>query len=278
MFLRKLFGVLFVVAAIAGFVLSAYGLVEIWRFRPVATQSVVSNLALFDQALITTQEGLTIVGQVVQTTSADVTSLQTTIQALAQAIHDTNPMLNSLTKLTGKDFPEALAATHTSLASAQSTALLIDNILAALTSIPFSPVAAYKPAVPLHTALEQVSASLDPLTPALTTISTSLAVGKTNMSAVEKELTGVSETTKEISSALADAQGVVAEYQAVVDQLKARVETLQQTAPAWITRIAWILSILLGWLLIAQLGLGSQGLDMLRTRPETHGSPDAPAP
>ena len=268
MFLRRLVGFLFIVAAVAGIGFSVVGIMDIWRYRPTVTQTVTDNLALFDRTLITTQDGLTIVSQVVQTTTVDIASLQTTTQALARAIHDTNPMLDSLSSLTGNDLPAAVKATQTSLASAQGSALLIDNVLSALTSIPFSPVAAYKPDVPLHTALAQVSTSLDALTPSLATINTSVANGKTNLSVVEVELNNISETTKGISDTLASAQTVIDRYQAVTQQLKTRVEATQLVAPGWIMTGAWILSFVLVWLLIVQLGLFAQGLDMLRGRRE----------
>ena len=85
------------------------------------------------------QDGLTIVSQVVQTTTLDIASLQAATHALALAIHDTNPVFTSLSQLTGADLPTAISATQTSLACAQGSALLIDNVLAALTNIPFPP-------------------------------------------------------------------------------------------------------------------------------------------
>ena len=266
--LRRLIGIVFIIAAVAGMVFSALGLIQVWRLRPIVTQTVSYNLNLFDQTLATTQQGLTIVGQVVQTTTVDVASLQTTTHALAQTIHDTTPTLDSLTSLTGRDFPAAVSATQTSLASAQGSALLIDNVLSALTSIPFSPVAAYKPDVPLHTALAQVSASLDALTPSFAAINASLANGKTNLSVVEVELNRVSDTTKGISDALGGALVVIDQYQTVTAQLKQSVEATQLVAPAWVTTVAWVLTFVLGWLLIAQLGLAAQGLDMLHGRRE----------
>jgi hypothetical protein len=266
MILRKIFGALLVIAAVAGIIFSLIGLVEIWRYRPVATKTVIDNLALGDQALGTTQDVLTIVGQALQTTTSDVASLQATAKALSLAIHDTNPMLDSLISLTSIDFPAAVNATQTSLASAQGSALLIDNAIAALTSIPFSPVAAYKPDVPLHTALSRVSTSLDTLLPSLATINTSLADGKTNLDAMNVELTNISNTTQGINTTLGDAQTVIDQYKAVTTQLKANVETAQHGAQAWILGFTWILSFVLGWLLIAQLGLGLQGLDMIRGR------------
>jgi hypothetical protein len=265
MFLRRIVGILLVIAAAAGIIFSIVGLIGIWRYRPVVTQTLLDNLALGDQALGTTQDILTIAGQVVQATTTDVASLQATTRAVSLAIHDTNPMLDSLASLTQKDLPAAVRATQTSLASAQSSALLIDNVLTALTSIPFSPVT-YKPSVPLHTALAQVSTSLDSLLPSLAAINTSLADGQTNLGAMDVELTKISVTTQGVSSTLASAQTVIDQYKATTSQLKANVETAQRQAPAWLLAIAWIMSFVLGWLLIAQLGLGMQGFDLVRGR------------
>ena len=262
--IKKIVGYLFISAAVVGAIFSVLGLIEIWHYRPVVTRTVKDGLALFDQTLTTTQGGLTIVGQVVQTTTQDVSSLQTTTQALAQAIHDTNPMVNSLINLTGHTFPEAVGATKTSLASAQSSAQLIDNVLAALTGIPFSPVKAYKPEVPLHTALAEVSTSLDTLPPSLVSINTSLEDGKTNLGVLEAELNKISATTQGISLALGEARTVIDQYETITTELKVRVEAIQLVAPAWVTAIAWILSFVLFWLLIAQLGLGMQGFNLLR--------------
>ncbi len=272
---KRVFGFVFVITAVVGVIFSLVGLIELWRYRPVVTQTVADNLALFDQALGTTQDGLGVVAQVLKTVTVDVASLQTTTRALAVAIHDTNPMLDSLTTLTGKDFPASVAATQTSLASAQSSALLIDNALALLSSVPFSPVSPYKPAVPLHTSLAQVSKSMDSLSPSLATIHTSLVTGKTNLAVVETELTNISATTREISSSLASAQVVVEQYQTVTTSLKERVEGTQLAAPGWMTAITWGLSFVLIWFLISQLGLGLQGLELISRSQDAPGKDQA---
>jgi hypothetical protein len=262
--IRRLLGFLFLIAAAAGIIFSIVSLIQIWRYEEVVTQNVVDNLALVDQALDATQDGLTVVDQVVETTKVDVTSLQTTTRALALAIHDTNSMLTSLSTMASKDFPDSVKATQTSLASAESSALLIDNTLAVITSIPFLPLSAYKPQVPLHTALAEVSTSLDSIPTSLATIHTSLDNGKVNLEVVEVELDNISETTKEISSALGSAQTAIGHYQTVTKQVKARVEALQLVAPGWIKTVTWVLSFVLVWVLISQLGLGLQGLDILQ--------------
>jgi uncharacterized phage infection (PIP) family protein YhgE len=264
--LRRLFGFFLVIAAVAGFIFSIFGLTQVWRYKPMLTQTVGDNLTLLNQTLTTTEDGLTSVGQMMQTITTDLGSLQTTTQALAQAIHATNPMLDSLTLLAGTKLPDAIGAMQSSLASAQGSALLIDNVLTALTSIPFLPVAQYKPAVPLHTALSQVSTSLDEIPTSLTTINTSLIAGKANLGQVEVELTKISETVKGISDNLDSALKVIEQYKKVTIQVKTRVEAAQLAAPGWITGIAWVATFFLVWLLIAQLGLYLQGVDLLRGR------------
>ena len=83
---------------------------------------------------------------------------------------------------------------------------------------------------------------------------------------MDGELTKISDTTQGISSTLASAQTVIDQYKATTTQLKANVETAQREASTWILAITWILSFVLGWLLIVQLGLGMQGLDLVRGR------------
>jgi hypothetical protein len=81
---------------------------------------------------------------------------------------------------------------------------------------------------------------------------------------VEAQLGQVSNTIQGMSTNLTDAQTVINHYIAVTTQLKTNVETAQLNAPTWITSITLILSLVLGWLVIAQLGLGMQGFDLVR--------------
>jgi hypothetical protein len=98
----------------------------------------------------------------------------------------------------------------------------------------------------------------------LTTIRASLATGKSNLGALETELNKISETTKGISTSLSSAQTVIGQYKEITAELETRVEVAQQAAPFWITAITWILSLVFGLLFISQLGLGIQGLEILR--------------
>jgi hypothetical protein len=266
MILKRFLGMLFVIAALIGILFSLLGIATVWRVRPAINQSVVGNLVLVDQTLTTTRDALSMVGQTIQITSIDVTSLQTTTNALAQAVQESRPGFDSLVTLTGKDIPAAITATQTALASAQASALLVDNTLSVLTSIPFLPVDAYAPAVPLHTALADISSSLDSFSPSLTEIHDSLVADQETLDTMQTELANVSDSTQTVSDILSNATTTIDQYVTVTSQLKANVENAQTNAPKWIFVGCVISSFILAWFMILQLSLWLQGLELLRIK------------
>src|SRR5512140_519670 len=144
---KRIAGTLLMVGAGIGIILSLLGLIGVWVAGPKLTASIASNLTLIDNGLTSTESVLTTVDQMVQITSLEVSSLDTTTKALTQGIHDTNPVFDSLIQMTGKDLPIAITSTQDSLTSAQSSALLIDNTLSALSVLPVFPLPPYNPAV-----------------------------------------------------------------------------------------------------------------------------------
>ncbi len=266
MSLRRYFGVLLMIAAVAGLVLSIIGLVAIWRFRPALTQTVLEGLSTAEQTLAATQDGLTAVSQLVETARGDVGALQKTIDALASTIHQINPLLDSVAGLADQDVPAMVDATQTALESARSSALFIDNFMQALASIPLLETGIYKPEKPLNTAIGEVITSLDAVAPSLSTISGSLKEGKKNLGTAEEELRKISDATGSLGDSLGDARDVLERYQQTTTGLKQQVQSAQAGAAGWITGAAWVGSLALGWLMLAQLGLGAQGYDMLRSR------------
>jgi hypothetical protein len=264
MAVKKFIGYLLILAAAGGIIFSLAGLVFIWSYKPVLTRSVKENLALVDQSLGSTQEVLTIVDNMVQAPSIDIASLQTTVESVAKTMQDVDPALETLIQLTSQDFPNAITSTKSSLAAAQGSALLIDNVLTALTSIPLLTVTPYQPDVPLHIALANVSSSMDTLLSSMSGITTSLSDARENLANMDEGITSILDTTQTIVDTLDSAKEIISQYQTLLTELTTKVETAQINAPTWITAAAVILSFLFLWLLIAQLGLGLQGIDLLR--------------
>ena len=264
--LRRTLGILYVLAAALGLLFCMYGLVLTWRARAGITQTATDNLVLLGDTLDTTRGGLEVVDQVLQTTAADLALVRTSVHTLTLAISDTNRIIDSLTTLTGTDLPATVSAAQTSLASAQASALLIDNMMAALASIPFLGLGAYESEVPLNVALGQVSASLDPLTPSLENISASLEGASANLAELENQLGAVAAAGDDVDRALRDAEAVIGEYQVLLAEFGTQVETARLAVPGWASAAAWILTGVFVSLLFAMIGLGERGMELARVR------------
>ena len=70
----------------------------------------------------------------------------------------------------------------------------------------------------------------------------------------------------QVTSSLVGAQEVVDNYQLAVDNAIIQIETIQQKGPTWITITAVILTVILIWLAIAQIGLIIQGKELFREK------------
>ena len=71
----------------------------------------------------------------------------------------------------------------------------------------------------------------------------------------------------DITTSLNEAQEVIDRYQVNVDQAQAQLENFRENGPMWITAFAVIMTIILVWLAIAQIGLLLQGWAMVRPEP-----------
>jgi chromosome segregation ATPase len=228
--------------------------------------AINDNLKLVDQTLTSSEDILSTVSQVVDSTATNMASLQETTGTISSAIHNSDPMLDTIINMTGNDIPTAINTTQSSLASAQTSALIIDNVLSALTSVPFSSISPYKPAVPLHTALMNVSDSLNELKPSLITITQNLVSGKANLQEVDSELQKITETSQGINTSLGTAQTDVMSYKSAITQLKKNVEAAQEKVVIWMKTLTWIITALLVWTLLLLAGVGFLGLSMIQLR------------
>ena len=71
------------------------------------------------------------------------------------------------------------------------------------------------------------------------------------------------ESVSEISASLENARTVLVEYQAVVADLQSLVTRTRQGLPQWLWWLRIGLSLILAWLGLAQIGLLTQGLELI---------------
>jgi len=85
-----------------------------------------------------------------------------------------------------------------------------------------------------------------------------------HLASIQTELSNIVTDMNEISVTLEEAQVVVGDYQTAIEDIQAQILDLQINGPKWINTMAWVLTIGLVWLILAQFGLMLQGYEYVR--------------
>ena len=265
----RLIGIGLIIASVVGLVFSLVGAYAVWKYKDKATDSLSNAVGLLVTTLEATSAGLSVADESLTKATTDVTALATTLQTTGKSIKDTSPLLDTIRVMVGEDLPATITSTQFALNSAQGSARLIESTLKIITSIPLLPLESYNPPIPLETALGNVAASLEALPESFASMEESLNTSQDNLVLIVAEFNNMAQQVEEINTSLTDARAVIGQYQLVVITLNQQITGLQNNLPNWTNILAWFFTFALIWLALTQLGLLTQGAEMLgyRTRP-----------
>ena len=261
--MKRIIGIVLIVIAALSLLVSLLGLIQIWTMRQPVTDAAVAGVDLFAETLDTTSDALRVVSDSLQSASDTVTTIERTSLSVAQTMSATRTTVGSFANVMGKDLPTSLDATRTALKSAQSSAIVVDNVLTTLSKIPLINIR-YNPDVPLNVALGDVAKSLDNLPPTFSAIERNLNTTGNNLDQVVTNLNELPKTTQQVQRNIADAEKVVTRYQKEVDGLQKLVKPIKSSLAMALTTITLGLTFLVFWLGVIQVQVLLKGLEMLR--------------
>jgi hypothetical protein len=266
---KKALGMVLIGISIIGFLLSVFFIYMVWHYRQPVTDKLRGSLAQTSSVLQTTREGLTVIDQVVQNVYTSTVYLDDATTALGQTMVSTSAFMDSAGTFIGEDLINTITNTQTALNAAQSSAVVIDNILSAMSKIPFIGIN-YNPTIPLNKALGEVSTSLDPVQSSLKDFQTNLGNTKLSIDGLNTQISTLDQKIVVINDNLLEARKTISSYSTQVDSLKASVEGAETKLPRWITTLAWALSAVILWLVLIQVGVLIQGVTLLSTARHEH--------
>jgi phage-related tail protein len=262
--LGRVAGFLLMIAGGAGLLFCLVGIYVGIQALGRAEESVTSALTRADQALVEVDDGLRVAGTSLFQADQTVSDVQSTIDNVNQTITDTLPLVNSLGTVVGTDVPQTIRATQQALNSAQSTALIADGILGAVSRIGLISSQVYNPSVPLSSAIGQISASLNDLPTALEGMRGDITAATGNMQRLQGDTAQLAANIDTIKASLSDARDVVSGYQDIIEDLRTDLASLQTSVPDWFNGLRWGGALLLIWLGAAQIGLMTQGWELVK--------------
>jgi hypothetical protein len=261
--LMWLLGVMLILAAGIGLIFGGSGLVLYWRFAPRLESNLQNGVNLLERSVKTTGDLLQLVGQVLDQSMQSVDTVDTTLQDVGSMLGSTSQVTASVSNLFQKDLVPVVQETQSSLESVQSSAKVIDDTLKIISGIPFIG-ARYRPDVPLQDSIARVKGSLDSVPVSLKSVGKEMDTASTNILAMQSDLDTLGQQIIEIRQNLSKAEKTIADYQIILEELRASLELIRGGLPETIRLLGWGVSLFLVWLLIAQVGLLTQGLELIQ--------------
>ena len=259
---KKAIGVAMILLSAIGFLLSIFFLVQVWRYRIPVTNQLQSGLETTSAILQTTDDGLVVIDQVVKNVYTSTLMLNDATDALGQAMLSTGQFLDNAGTFVGQDLVNTITNTQSALNSAQASAAVIDDVLTSISNLPLIGFT-YQPTTPLNTARGNVSSSLDPVQQSLKQFQTNLENTQTDMQLVSDQIMSLDDQILTINQNLVQAEITITDYRSQVNSLISSIDKARSSLPRWVTTVSGIITLLIAWLVLIQIGTLIQGISFI---------------
>ena len=272
---RRVLGVLVMIAGILGLALSLTGLVGVWVIKPTAAEYANTTIVALNQSVNTSLEAMKVTGQALEATVESVDALSSMLSATAATIRDTEPVLNHVNFFIGERLPTTIESVTTSLESAQQGARVLDSAIQSLESFQSvlsgapllsafveQPEQAYDPEKPMAESLGELATSLEDLPELFTEMAADMDKADDNLEIIYSNLTTMSESVALISESLGEYEVMIEQSQSSMENLGTMLSNIQNNLTNILNGVAITFSLFFIWLLAAQVVIFSQGWEL----------------
>jgi uncharacterized protein YukE len=273
--MRRILGILVMIAGVLGLVLSVAGLVGVWMAKPTVASYLSSTIEALNSAITTSQKTMEVTKQALGATVDSVEALSVMLASTATSVEDTTPVVDKVNTLMGENLPNTLTSATDSLKSAQQAAAVLDSSIRSLEafqnamgSVPLvsafvqQPTQTYDPEKPLAESLGEVAANLEDLPAMLISMSEDLDQADDNLGTIQSSLTTMSTSVKGISQSLNEYEAMLTQSQASMGNLAPMLENIQNNLNSMINAVSLVLTLFLLWLLAIQVVIFTQGWEL----------------
>jgi hypothetical protein len=275
--LRRILGILVMIAGVLGLVLSIAGLVGIWVLKPTVAGYVDSTIKTLSTSVTTSEKAMEITKQALGATVDSVDGLSAILATTASSVEDTKPIVAKVNTLMGENLPATFESATDSLKSAQQSAVVLDSAIrslqtfqAAMSGVPLvnafveQPAQAYNPEKPLSESLGEVAAELEKLPPMFTSMAADMNKADDNLDTIQSGLTTMSGSVGMIAKSLSEYEAMITQSQASMQDVVTMLANIEANLNTILNGTAIVLSLFFFWLLAAQVVIFSQGWELFQ--------------
>lgn len=272
--MRRILGLLVMLAGLLGLVLSLGGLITVWAAKPTVASYAKTTIDVLDTSITTSQSVMEVTRQALRGTIDSVDTLSAMLSTTAAAVKDTEPVLDKVNFMMTQILPSTLQATTDALYSAQQAARVLESTIQQLDAFRLlisatplmsgvlPPGEAYNPEKPMADSLGELASNLKDLPDTFIRLSTDLNATDDKLATVQDNLITMSESVKLISSSLGEYERMVTQSKSSLDNLMSILTSIRNNLPTILNVAAVVLTLLFLWLLAAQVVILSQGWEL----------------
>jgi HAMP domain-containing protein len=273
--MRKILGVLVMIAGVLGLAISLAGLAGLWMVKSSVVGHVDSTIDTLKTSITTSQITMEVTGQALGATVESVDALSILLSSTASSVEETGPMIETANTMLGKNLPDTFESATGSLISAQQAAVVLDSSIKSLvafqeimSTVPLvsafveQPAQPYNPEKPLAESLGEVAAELEALPAMFTTMAESMEKADDNLETIHSSLVTMSASALTISQSLSEYEAMVIQSQKSVDSIPLMLTNIQDNLKRVWDGTVLGLSLFLLWLLAIQVVVFSQGWEL----------------
>jgi methyl-accepting chemotaxis protein len=273
--IRRILGVLVMVAGALGLVLSVAGLVIVWVGKPTVTAYASTTVDTLNESVVTSKSVMEITREALGGTIDSVDVLSEMLDTTAATVEDTKPVLDEFDVIMATTLPSTLEATTESLYTAQEAARVLESTIQSLDTFRFllsdvplvgdllpPPGEAYSPEKPLSDSLGEIASSLEGLPDTFVGMSGDLSSTDEKLEDVQGNLITMSDSVGLIASSLSEYDRMIIESQSSMDDLTSILKSIQSNLDNILNWVGIALSLFFAWLLAAQVVILSQGWEL----------------
>ena len=273
--MRRILGVLVMLAGVLGLVISLAGLIGVWVAKPTVATYAGTTIDTLNQSVVTSQNVMEVTGQALGATIDSVDALSAMLSTTAATVEDTKPVLDKFDAMMSTTVPSTLEAATDSLYTAQEAARVLESTIQSLDTFRFllssTPMIgallpqtgeAYNPEKPMADSLGELASSLEGLPDTFVEVAADLSATDDKLAAVQENLVTMSDSVRLISSSLGEYEKMITQSKSSMDNLTSILTNIQTNLDTILTGVAIVLSLFFVWLLAAQVVILSQGWEL----------------
>ncbi|MBN1921438.1 MAG: hypothetical protein JW892_09350 [Anaerolineae bacterium] len=273
--LRRILGILVMLAGILGLLLSLAGLALVWIAKPNVTAAANTTLETLTHSIGTSKDVMQTTTEALGATVDSVDALSAMLATTAETVEESQPVLTNVSTILSDTLPSTLEAATDSLRTAQDAAEVLEGTIQSLETFRFllsdAPLVGdligpagepYSPEKPLAESLGELATSLEKLPDTFVEMATGIGATDDNLASVKDNLVTMSTSVQRISTSLSEYQDMAAQSQSSLDDVTAILKNLQTNLPSILNGAALVLTLFFIWLLIAQVVILTQGLEL----------------